>query len=62
MIPKIKQGDTIKCLRCGEPIYLDEDSFVINEDAEYIVCERCGAVADVQNYHRFGTLLEREEE
>lgn len=53
-IAKIKIGDKVKCLNCGEPISLDGKTFIFNSEAEYIYCPYCKAKIDVQYYHLHG--------
>ncbi len=50
-ISEIKKGDTVKCLRCGSDIKLDNETFIFDADAEYIYCPHCKLKIDVQAYH-----------
>lgn len=51
MISEIKIGDKVKCLNCGEEIELTRETFYADADAEYIKCNYCGFIKDVQAYH-----------
>ena len=57
MIPEIKQGMKIKCLKCGKAIKLTEKTFQLDCLAEYIICPHCGVVYDVQVYHKYGEIF-----
>ena len=57
MIGHIEQGDTLKCLNCGEPIEVNKDTFTFDMDGEYIYCPKCQYYYDVQAYHAIGEKL-----
>ena len=47
---EIRRGQTVKCLHCDKDILLDENTFVLDCVAEYIICPHCGEKDDVQKY------------
>lgn len=57
MIEVIKNGDTLECLNCKNPIFLDVDTIKSNPFFEYVRCPKCNAAFDVQAYHFRGKLL-----
>jgi hypothetical protein len=57
MIPEIKRGDTVECLKCKRPILLDGHTFKLSFNGEYIHCPLCDWAYDVRAYHRYGTLI-----
>lgn len=54
MISEIKRGDKVKCLFCGETIEIKEETFLLDFDAEYVLCPSCGKKADSIYYHLEG--------
>lgn len=54
-LPKIKVGDTVRCLNCKEPIRLEDGKTVfVNFEGEYIYCPKCNKYCDIQYYHLYG--------
>lgn len=60
MIGIINKGDTVECLKCKSPILLNNETFTLDWEAEYIGCPKCKCVYDVQAYHIYGTMLKRQ--
>ena len=56
MLATIKKGMIIKCLSCGKPIKLNDDTMTFDFDAEYIICPHCECKKDIQEYHVYGTV------
>lgn len=55
-LPEIKEGDKLKCLKCKKTILLDNDTFKMSADGEYIHCPHCNSDIDTQYYHIMGTM------
>lgn len=53
-LSQISIGDKLKCLNCGEVITLNDKTFIMDYEAEYIYCPHCKAKIDVQYYHAYG--------
>lgn len=53
-LPEINQGMKLKCLNCGNPILVSDETFILGVVAEYIVCPHCKAAYDVHKYHEYG--------
>lgn len=61
-LPEIKRGMKIKCLKCGEPILLNDETFTMDFEAEYVICTHCNTAHDVQAYHIHGEEIKESEE
>ena len=57
MLSEMKQGMTVKCLNCGKPIKLTNDTFKRSWDCVFVYCPSCGRAFDVQAYHAKGEML-----
>ena len=57
MIAEIKRGDTVECLKCKEPILLNDKTFTLDFEGEYISCPSCNCCLDVQAYHIYGNIF-----
>ncbi len=51
---RISKGDKLKCLKCGKTIELTDDTMILDNVAEYIVCPHCGIQLDTHKYHLYG--------
>ena len=56
-IENIEKGDKVKCLNCNKEIQVGKETFVFDENGEYIVCPHCKKGYDVQVYHLKGEKL-----
>lgn len=56
-ITELKRGMKVKCLNCKEPIELTRDTFIIDSEAEYIYCPKCGKYCDAHYYFRYGEVV-----
>lgn len=54
MLAEIKRGMTLKCLKCGKPILLSDETLSMDWQSEYIKCPHCESIYDVQAYHVHG--------
>lgn len=59
MISEIKLGDRLFCLNCRKPFTVKK--IVATAENELIVCLRCKAGIDIQNYHLYGKKVEKNE-
>lgn len=53
-LTEIKQGMKLKCLNCGNPILVSDETLKMDSRAEYIGCPNCKIAYDVHAYHRYG--------
>lgn len=60
-IYNISKGDKLKCLNCGKTIEVNEKSFVMDSEAEYIKCPHCKSDYDVQYYHLYGEKIDEKD-
>lgn len=54
---ELNVGDTVKCIDCGNPIMLDDKTFIFDCEAEYIYCPHCKSKKDVHIYHLKGEKI-----
>jgi DNA-directed RNA polymerase subunit RPC12/RpoP len=59
-ISSIEHGDKIICLNCDKEILVNEKTFMLGVDGEYIVCPHCNSGYDVQIYHLFGEKIKND--
>lgn len=56
-LPEIKQGMKLKCLNCGKPVLISDETFKMDAICEYIECPSCTSSYNVQAYHIYGEEL-----
>lgn len=54
MLYAIKNGDILECLNCGKDIEVNRDTVILTHDGEFICCDCCGVMFDIQMYHLYG--------